>query len=136
MRTAQRPRASDRAVVAWAIETMELCGLERRGLGTLSGGQAQRVMLARALAQEASVVLLDEPFNGVDAGAVDALMHLLRRQAAAGTALLVSTHDLALVTAHFSRCVLVDRGIVADGAPSEVLTSAALHRALGLSGVG
>ncbi|MFT4034021.1 MAG: ABC transporter ATP-binding protein [Patulibacter sp.] len=134
LRLAQRLRAADRSVIAWALEIVELRGLERAPLGTLSGGQLQRAMLARALAQEASVLLLDEPFNGVDGATVNSLIALLRRQAEAGTAIVVSTHDLALVRHHFQRCVLIDRRLVADGAPAAVLGGAALEHALGFMG--
>jgi ABC-type Mn2+/Zn2+ transport system ATPase subunit len=112
---------ADRQAVARALSRVGLDGLERRAVGELSGGQLQRALVARALAQEADVLLLDEPLAGVDASACEALVDLFEQLAAAGTALLVSTHDLALVRRRFARCIAVNRRLVGDGAPDDVL---------------
>ncbi len=135
-RMGRRRRSDDARVIRWAIDVVELAGLERRPLAALSGGQLQRVMIARALAQEASVMLLDEPCSGVDADTVQSLMALFRARAAQGTALVLVTHDLPLVREQFARCVLIDGRLVADGPPSEVLGSERLERALGFAADG
>ena len=90
----RRPRAADREVVARCLDELGIAELEKRAIGELSGGQQQRVFLARALAQEPHVLLLDEPFTGVDVGAREALLTLLARLRTQGITVLVSTHDM------------------------------------------
>jgi ABC-type Mn2+/Zn2+ transport system ATPase subunit len=101
---------------------VDLAGTERRSLTTLSGGQVQRVLLARALAQKADVLLLDEALSGVDAMHTNELIQLFTSLCAGGTSVLVSTHDLGLVRSQFSRCLTLNGGIVGDGSPSVELT--------------
>lgn len=128
-----RADAADRRAVARCLSRVGLDGLERRAVGTLSGGQLQRVLVARALAQEPSVMLLDEPLSGVDAGVTRSLVDLLRRLAHEGTAIVVSTHDLALVRERFDRCVAMNRRVVGDGPPREVLDARGLERFFGMA---
>ncbi len=124
-----RPRRhADRTAVARALSTVGLDGLEQRGIGELSGGQLQRAFLARALAQEADVLLLDEPLAGVDALTAASLTELLHALAGAGRTVVLSTHDLAHVRDRYARCVILNRTLVADGAPSEVLRAEQLER--------
>lgn len=123
-----RRRREDRQAVARALARVGLDGLERRGLGSLSGGQAQRVFIARALAQEAGVLLLDEPLTGVDAATTQSLLELFARLAGDGAALLVSTHDFELVRRAFARCIALNRRVVGDGEPEDVLGPAGLER--------
>lgn len=92
----RRPGRADRAAAAEALRRVGLAHRARDRFGALSGGQRQRVLLARAIAQQAKVLLLDEPFNGVDAVSQDALLTALGELKAAGAAVVVSTHDLAL----------------------------------------
>jgi ABC-type Mn2+/Zn2+ transport system ATPase subunit len=87
-------------------------------LSTLSGGQVQRVLLARALAQEADVLLLDEALSGVDTRHTEELIALFAGLCSSGTSILVSTHDLGLVRARFTRCLAVNGRVMGDGAPS------------------
>jgi len=129
----RRARPADRHAVARALARVGLDGLERRPIGTLSGGQLQRAFLARALAQEADVLLLDEPLAGLDAAAGDALVSLLEELCAAGAAALVAVHDLALVRARFARVVALQRTVVGDGPPAGVLGPAGLERMLACS---
>ncbi len=134
-RLGARPGAADRAAVARALATVGLEQLGDRAIGTLSGGQAQRTLIARALAQEADVLLLDEPFDGLDPAAAADLMALLERLATGGRTIVVATHDLALVRARFRRCAVLNGRIVADGPPAHVLRAAVLEAAfLGRSG--
>src|SRR5690606_7613774 len=90
----RRPRAADRAAVAAALDRVGLTDLARRQIGQASGGQRKRAFVARAIAQEADILLLDEPFAGVDTRTETALIALLRQLAADGKTVLVSTHDL------------------------------------------
>lgn len=110
--------ASERAVARDALGRVDAADLARRSIGALSGGQRQRVLLARALASEAELFLLDEPATGVDPTTEEQLMSLLERMAADGTTVLVATHDLGGVIAHFPRVICMNGGIVADGTPS------------------
>lgn len=109
---------ADRAKVASCLADVDLTGIEERSLSTLSGGQVQRVLLARALAQEADVLLLDEALSGVDVRHIDELIALFGQLCARGTSVLVSTHDLGLVRSRFARCITVNGRIVGDGPPS------------------
>ena len=117
----RRLRGEDRAAVRRALSTVGLDGLERRPLSQLSGGQTQRAFIARALAQEADLLLLDEPLAGVDAPTADALVNLLQTLASSGRSIVLSTHDLVQVRRRFTRCLLLNRRLVADGAPADVL---------------
>ena len=108
-------------------------GADRRALTELSGGQLQRAYVARALAQQASVVLLDEALSGVDQPSTHELLEVFEALAAGGTTVLVATHDLALVRRRFRRCLAVNGSLRADGAPTEVLTTEVLERTFGSS---
>lgn len=127
-----RASGDDRRAVARCLTRVGLDCLERRPLGSLSGGQVQRVLIARALAQEPSVMLLDEPLAGVDAAVTGSLVDLFMRLSEDGAAIVVSTHDLALVRARFARCIAINRTIVGDGRPGDVLAPAGLERFFGL----
>jgi ABC-type Mn2+/Zn2+ transport system ATPase subunit len=126
-----RPTAADRDVAAEALARVGLTGFDRRSLTELSGGQLQRAYLARALAQQARVVLLDEALSGVDQPTTVELLGVLGQLAADGAALLVSTHDLALARHRFSRCLAVNRTLLGDGAPADVLTTDVLDTVFG-----
>lgn len=121
-------RAVRRRRVARALARVGLDGLEKRPLNALSGGQAQRVFLARALAREVDVLLLDEPLTGVDTTTTHALVDLFAALADQGAALLLATHDLALVRDRFARCLTLNRSLLGDGAPRDVLAPDALPR--------
>lgn len=117
----QRPSKRHRQAAHEALERVGLADLRRRPLSTLSGGQLQRAFLARALAQEAHLILLDEALSGVDEPHTEALLDLFADLAASGTSLLVATHDLSLVRRRFSRCLAVNRRLVGDGPPGQAL---------------
>ena len=130
-----RPVRADHLRVEECLAQVDLAGAGDRTLSTLSGGQVQRVMLARAIAQEADVLLLDEAMSGVDARHTDELLSLFHDLCANGTAVLVSTHDLSLVRASFGRCLAVNGVVLGDGAPAVELDGARLERLFSREGL-
>ncbi|MFE6487157.1 anchored repeat-type ABC transporter ATP-binding subunit [Streptomyces sp. NPDC057757] len=128
----RRPGAADRAAVDQALELTGLTDLRRRPVGELSGGQRQRVLVARALAAGPSVLLLDEPFTGVDVPTRELLSELLARLAAEGKGLLMTTHDLAAAARTCGRVVLLHRTVVAEGGPELLSDPRQMLRAFGL----
>ena len=131
MRFLRRPRSHDHDVVRQALQRVNMQGYEKRQIGELSGGQKKRVFLARALAQEAQVILLDEPFTGVDVKTEEAIIELLRALRAEGRVMLVSTHNLGSVPEFCDRTVLVKRTVLAHGLTAEIFTRDNLEQAFG-----
>jgi len=131
----QRPTPADQRRVAAALERLDLSGLARRPVRTLSGGQAQRVLLARALAQRPRVLLLDEPYGGLDEVSVDVLNTALTDLAATGVAVIAAVHELGVVRRTFQRVVALDGRVVADGSPAEVFSPRGLTRLFGIEAV-
>ena len=127
----RRPGAADRAVAAEALAAVGLAERSRDRFGTLSGGQRQRVLLARAIAQRPKLLLLDEPFNGVDAVSQRALLDALRVLQGQGAAVVVSTHDLTLAHLACDEVCLLNRHQVAFGPTEATLTPALLRTAYG-----
>jgi manganese/iron transport system ATP-binding protein len=127
----RRPSAQDRAKVAEALERVGLTDLSRRQIGELSGGQKKRVFLARALAQESRIILLDEPFTGVDVTTEEQIVALLRALRDEGHVMLVSTHNLGSVPDFCDRTVLVKGTVLAHGPTETVFTRENLEQAFG-----
>jgi ABC-type Mn2+/Zn2+ transport system ATPase subunit len=127
----RRPGQRDRQVVHSSLQRVQAAQLARRQIGELSGGQQQRVFIARALAQQAELLLLDEPFTGLDAPSREALFEILEGLHADGVTLMVATHDLNLAAEQFDRVMLLNRTMVAFGAAEAVLTTRNLQRAYG-----
>ncbi len=126
----RRPSRSDRDIVTYWVAELGLEELRHRRLGDLSGGQRQRVLLAQAFAQQAPVVLLDEPTTALDGDAADRVARQLRRLAASGTTIVAATHDFGFAE-RFDHCVLLGGGrVVAVGAPADVLTESNLASAV------
>ena len=121
----------DRRAVDHAIALMELGDLQNRQISALSGGQQQRTFLARALAQEAHVFLLDEPFTGLDKPNQDNLKRLLRELREQGKLLLVSHHDLATVPEIFDHVILLNGELVAAGPTMEIFIDENIRRTYG-----
>lgn len=114
--------ANERGKIAEAIATVGLTGFERRPIGTLSGGQMRRMLFARLILQDARVIVLDEPFNAIDARTSADLVALVHSWHARGRTVLAALHDLDLVRAHFPETLLLAREVVAWGATPVVLT--------------
>ena len=120
---------AQRLKIAQALAAVGLTGFENRGLGTLSGGQTQRMLFARVLLQDAPVIVLDEPFNAIDTRTADDLLALVKRWHGEGRTVIAALHDMDLVRAHFPETLLLAREPVAWGATAEVLTSENLDEA-------
>jgi manganese/iron transport system ATP-binding protein len=125
------PSARDRELVTQSLSRVGMADFRKRQIGELSGGQKKRVFLARALAQEGSIILLDEPFTGVDVQTENAIIDLMRELRAQGQLMLVSTHNLGSVPDFCDQVVLVNRTVLAAGPTAEVFTQANLERAFG-----
>jgi manganese/iron transport system ATP-binding protein len=127
----RRPKKTDHAAVTHALERVNMTDFRHRQIGELSGGQRKRVFLARALAQEGQVILLDEPFTGVDVQTEDQIVELLREMRAEGRVMLVSTHNLGSVPEFCDRTVLVKETVIAYGPTEETFTHDNLEIAFG-----
>ena len=127
----RRPSAKDHAAVDQALERVNMAEFRHRQIGELSGGQRKRVSLARALAQNGQVILLDEPFTGVDVKTEDQIVALLRDLRDEGRVTLVSTHNLGSVPEFCDRTVLVKRTVLAHGPTEEIFTRENLEKAFG-----
>ena len=127
----RRPSRADEEAVDRALERVNMTGQRRRQIGELSGGQRKRVFLARALAQEGRVILLDEPFTGVDVKTEAQIIELLRALRDEGRVMLVSTHNLGSVPEFCDRTVLVKGTVLAYGPTETTFTAANLTRAFG-----
>ena len=114
---------AQRAKIAQALGSVGLTGFENRGIGTLSGGQMQRMLFARVLLQDAPLIVLDEPFNAIDTKTADDLLLLVKHWHGEGRTVIAALHDMDLVRAHFPETLLLAREPVAWGATAEVLTS-------------
>ncbi len=123
----RRPGREDRALVDRALERLGIADLADRRLSELSGGQRQRALLAQAAAQDAPVLLLDEPFTGVDAPTAEAIRGLMAEWRAEGRTLLVATHDLDRAATDYDLVLALNRRVVAFGAPDDACTEEALR---------
>ena len=130
LRWLTRPNAADRDRAAEALERVGMTAYRQRHIRRLSGGQQRRVFLARALCQGAELLLLDEPFAGVDAQTEATLFGLIEQMAAAGKTLLIVNHDLQILS-KFDRVLMLNQRVIAYGAPDEVVTDEALRATYG-----
>ena len=125
------PRAADHDAVRVALDRVGMADFRLRQIGELSGGQKKRVFLARALAQDARVILLDEPFTGVDVETEARIVDLMREMREEGRVMLVSTHNLGSVPEFCDQVVLINKTVLASGPTVEVFTQTNLERAFG-----
>jgi manganese/zinc/iron transport system ATP- binding protein len=113
------------------LSRLGMADYAQRQIGALSGGQQQRVFLARALAQEADLMILDEPFAGVDAATESAIISVLHALRSAGKTVIAVHHDLATVAAYFDRVLLLNRRVIAEGPTSTAFRRATVAEAYG-----
>lgn len=125
------PSSKDWKVVREALESVNLGHLSKRQINELSGGQQQRVFIARALAQEAQLVLMDEPFTGLDLTNQDELFSILDRLRGQGVTVMIAMHDLKLASERFDRVMLLNRRLLGLGTPEEVFDPKNLEAAYG-----
>ncbi|MEI6712327.1 MAG: metal ABC transporter ATP-binding protein [Verrucomicrobiota bacterium] len=125
------PRADDKRLAEESLRRVQMWDFRDRQIGELSGGQKKRVFLARALAQQSRVILLDEPFTGVDVKTEAAIITLLGELRDAGHIILVSTHDLGSVPEFCDEAVIINRTVLASGPVTEVFNEANLTKAFG-----
>ena len=117
----REPGKTDREMVERALEMVRMTEFADRQIGQLSGGQQQRVFMARALAQSSDILLLDEPFAGVDAATEKAILDVLERARTSGRTLVVVHHDLSTAAEYFDRLALIKQRLFAYGTPEAVL---------------
>ena len=127
----RRPTAADRAIVAESLAHVGMEAFAGRQIGALSGGQQQRVFIARALAQRAELLILDEPFTGIDAASQETIYGLLAEFKAAGRSILLSTHDLMSVRAHCDYLLCLNRQVIAFGPAETTFRLDVLERTYG-----
>lgn len=127
----QRPSQSDRDIAAQALKDLKMWDFRDRQISQLSGGQQQRVFLARALAQQASLYLMDEPFAGVDVSTEKAIIELFKRLKAQGNTVVCVHHDLNTVKEYFDHVILINSRLIAAGPTDEVLTQDNLNKTYG-----
>lgn len=124
-------RAKDKQAVSNALQRVGMTEFRKRQIGELSGGQKKRVFLARALAQESKIILLDEPFTGVDVKTEEAIIKLLQKLRDEGHVMLVSTHNLGSVPEFCDRTILIKGTVLAYGKTSKIFTQENLERTFG-----
>ncbi|MDA9123320.1 manganese/iron ABC transporter ATP-binding protein [Paracoccaceae bacterium] len=127
----RNPKITDHQAVTIALERVNMVEFRKHQIGELSGGQRKRVFLARALAQNGKVILLDEPFTGVDVQTEDAIIRLLREMRDEGRVMLVSTHNLGSVPEFCDRSILVKQTVLAHGPTDTTFTRENLELAFG-----
>ena len=125
------PNARHREAALKALDRVGLAAYAARQIGELSGGQKRRVFIARALAQGARILLLDEPFSGVDTVAQQTLFDILDQIRTAGVTVVLATHDLNLVSTHFDTLLILNKRLIAYGSPDAVFKPAILAEAFG-----
>jgi manganese/iron transport system ATP-binding protein len=125
------PHKRDWEYVHHALEIVELSDLASRQIGQLSGGQQQRMFIARALAQEAELMLMDEPLSGLDTPSQEGLLNLMDTLRTQNVTVMVATHDLDQAARHFDRIMLLNRRIIAFDVPQNVMHTEHLLEAYG-----
>ena len=131
----RRPARSDRAAVRACLERVNMWEHRSDLVTELSGGQRQRVFIARALAQEASVILLDEAFSGVDVGAQEGIVRVLQSLRSEGRIVLLSTHDLTNLAQRFDKVLCINHHVCAFGPPEAAFTPEVLEEMYGSHGI-
>ena len=120
---------NDYEIVKDSLKKVGMLELENRQISALSGGQRKRVFLARALAQQSEIILMDEPFTGIDVNTEEEIMELLREMKAEGKVMLISTHNLGSVPEFCDRTILLNKTVLAEGETTKVFTQENLTNA-------
>ena len=123
------PNDNDYEIVTDSLKKVGMLELENRQISELSGGQRKRVFLARALAQQSEIILMDEPFTGIDVNTEEEIMELLRAMKAEGKVMLISTHNLGSVPEFCDRTILLNKTVLAEGETTKVFTQENLTNA-------
>ena len=123
------PKQKDYEIVEDSLIKVGMLELENRQISELSGGQRKRVFLARALAQQSEIILMDEPFTGIDVNTEEEIMELLREMKAEGKVMLISTHNLGSVPEFCDRTILLNKTVLAEGETTKVFTQENLTNA-------
>ena len=123
------PNENDYEIVKDSLKKVGMLELENRQISELSGGQRKRVFLARALAQQSEIILMDEPFTGIDVNTEEEIMELLREMKAEGKVMLISTHNLGSVPEFCDRTILLNKTVLAEGETKKVFTQENLTNA-------
>ena len=123
------PKENDYEIVKDSLKKVGMLELENRQISELSGGQRKRVFLARALAQQSEIILMDEPFTGIDVNTEEEIMELLREMKAEGKVMLISTHNLGSVPEFCDRTILLNKTVLAEGETTKVFTQENLTNA-------
>ena len=123
------PKDNDYEIVKDSLKKVGMFELENRQISELSGGQRKRVFLARALAQQSEIILMDEPFTGIDVNTEEEIMELLRAMKAEGKVMLISTHNLGSVPEFCDRTILLNKTVLAEGETTKVFTQENLTNA-------
>ena len=123
------PKDNDYEIVKDSLKKVGMLELENRQISELSGGQRKRVFLARALAQQSEIILMDEPFTGIDVNTEEEIMELLRAMKAEGKVMLISTHNLGSVPVFCDRTILLNKTVLAEGETTKVFTQENLTNA-------
>jgi manganese/iron transport system ATP-binding protein len=131
----KRPGRADLEIVDRALKIVNLAPLANRQISELSGGQQQRMFIARALAQEAELMLMDEPLTGLDVGSQDDILEIIHLLRSEGVTILVALHDLKLAAERFDAAVLLNHRLIGIGMPKDVFTNENLVKAYGLNRV-
>lgn len=128
-----RTTSADKEIVKETLRKVQLTDFSTRQIGQLSGGQQQRVFLARALAQEAELIIMDEPFVGIDMASQEAILTIVRKLRDAGKTIVIVHHDLSIVAQYFDDVILLNKKLIASGSKEDVLTPENIEQAYGMT---
>jgi manganese transport system ATP-binding protein len=128
-----RTTLADKEIVKETIKKVQLSEFSTRQIGQLSGGQQQRVFLARALAQEAELIVMDEPFVGIDMASQDSILSIVQKLRDSGKTVVIVHHDLSVVAQYFDDVVLLNKKLIANGPIDDILKSENIEKAYGMT---
>lgn len=128
-----RTSSADKEIVKETLRKVQLADFSTRQIGQLSGGQQQRVFLARALAQEAELIIMDEPFVGIDMASQEAILTIVRKLRDAGKTIVIVHHDLSVVAQYFDDVILLNKKLIASGSKEDVLKPENIEQAYGMT---